>query len=318
MLSQGDVQAGEVRVLRCQRYGYLDPGGFHGRPLVAVRFPLVKRKLCAPRRALLVCFAILVTACLKNMHVFWTRDEEYYPVKYAAHNETIWKLKKVCGRPKPYDHFENNVRPWLAFTLVSAVPFLVILASNTVIVWTLITAHKQRRKSLQRCISSTSETCQSPTNGGGGSSAEDEKKRFRVKTTFTQTSLMCIFTSVAFLVCVTPSIVLTMWRTQWLTYRAYYVARAVSHQLACVNHAINFFLYCMTGQRFRGELVSLLQRKRSSISGFEASTKRYYLDMAAARRSTQSSTSTSVLAMQTVNITAPVAMGIAEEQSSDD
>jgi len=127
---------------------------------------------------------------------------------------------------------------------------------------------------------------------------------------FTQTSLMCIAASLAFVVCVTPSIVLTMGRHQWknaggFTQAAYFASRAVVHQLACLNHAINFFLYCVTGQRFRKELVALLRREKSSVSTFEASTRRYYLEQAA-RRSTQ--TSTSYLAMRTVSLTVPSAV----------
>jgi len=98
---------------------------------------------------------------------------------------------------------------------------------------------------------------------------------------FSQTSLMCIAASVGFVLCVTPSIVLTMGRNRWktaggYTQAAYFVSRAVAHQLACVNHAVNFFLYCVTGQRFRGELLGLLRRQRSSVSSFDASTRRYY------------------------------------------
>ena len=46
----------------------------------------------------------------------------------------------------------------------------------------------------------------------------------------------------------------------------------------------------------------MLRRKRSSVTAFEASTRRYYLEQAA-KRSTQ--TSTGYLAMNTVSLTAP-------------
>ena len=86
---------------------------------------------------------------------------------------------------------------------------------------------------------------------------------------FTQTSLMCISVSLTFLICVTPSIFLTVGRAYWArgTHRtAYHVARIVNNQLACLNHAINFFLYCLTGQRFRQELRALLCLRRASAS----------------------------------------------------
>jgi hypothetical protein len=129
---------------------------------------------------------------------------------------------------------------------------------------------------------------------------------------------MCLGTSLAFLVCVTPSIVLTMGRERWIhadvdTQIDYFRARAVMHQLSCLNHAVNFFLYCIAGQRFRSELTALLMRKRLSVSSYEASTRRYYMEQATARRSTQT---TAFLAMQTVSLTVVNAAIIAEGTTS--
>ena len=254
--------------------------------LIAVTLPLIKSTICKPRRAIGVCVGILLIAVGKNFHVFWSRGIEVTKSGYV----------KMCGRPEPYRYFEQHVRPWLAFVVVSILPFIIISLCNCFIIVALLRAHRVRTVALQRSAAAQDDA------------DKPEEHRAQTQTrpaVFTQTSLMCIAASLAFVVCVTPSIVLTMGRHRWInaggfTEAAYFASRAVVHQLACLNHAVNFFLYCITGQRFRTELVALIKRQRSSTSMFEASTRRYYLEQAA-RRSTQ--TSTGFLAMRTVSLT---------------
>ena len=266
--------------------------------LIAVSLPLIKYNVCPPRRAASVCVIVVVVAICKNLHVFWTRGVTKLPDGRVL----------VCGRPEPYTYFEQHVRPWLAFVLVSALPFIIISVCNCLIIYALLRAHRKRTVALQHSAMTTDNDKPEDTSA----QAQPTESRRAV---FTQTSLMCIAASVAFVVCVTPSIVLTMGRHSWkfsggVTQTAYFASRAVVHQLSCLNHAANFFLYCVTGQRFRTELMALMRRERSSVSAFEASTRRYYQEQAA-RRATLS---TSTLAMQTVSLTQPV---IAERPDDD-
>jgi len=55
-------------------------------------------------------------------------------------------LLLVCGRPSvQYGNFEIYVRPWLAFAVISALPFCLIACSNVFIV-----------RALVRCVYSAS------------------------------------------------------------------------------------------------------------------------------------------------------------------
>ena len=75
----------------------------------------------------------LLLAVVKNLHVFWTRGAQFTTV------EGVLVLRSNCGRPTPAaDHFESFVRPWIAFTLVSAIPFFLICFFNIGIVRTLL------------------------------------------------------------------------------------------------------------------------------------------------------------------------------------
>ena len=269
--------------------------------VIAVTLPLIKYIVCAPRRAAGVCVVILLVAVSKNFHVFWSRG--------IAVTET--GRVKMCGRPEPYTYFEQHVRPWLAFALVGVLPFVIISVCNFLIIVALFRAHRLRSATLQRSGSTMTQD--------NDRDKPQEKSAQSRSGVFPQTSLMCIAASLAFVVCVTPSIVLTIGRHRWkdaggFTQTAYYASRAVVHQLACLNHAVNFFLYCVTGQRFRNELLSFLRRESSVVSSFETSTRQFYLEQAA-RRSGR--TSTSALAMHTVSLTVPSVIVPVDQTNND-
>ena len=78
---------------------------------------------------------------------------------------------------------------------------------------------------------------------------------------------MCLGASFCFLVCITPSIVLLIGRPYWDKEPAYHLAKGINNQLVFVNHSVNFFLYCVTGRRFRQVIISLFCCRGSSGSG---------------------------------------------------
>ena len=81
--------------------------------------------------------------------------------------------------------------------------------------------------------------------------------------TFYQMTIMCLSASFLFLITTTPSIMLLIGKPYWLVpgepNEAYDIAKAINNQLVYFNHSINFFLYCVTGQRFRMELVKMFR-----------------------------------------------------------
>ena len=88
-------------------------------------------------------------------------------------------------------------------------------------------------------------------------SIQDSFKRH----TLTSTTFMCLGVSVAFVVCVAPSIILTVGKKHWLhkSPHHYNLFKNISNQLSLVNHASSFFLYCLTGQKFRIELKNIFK-----------------------------------------------------------
>lgn len=201
---------------------------------IAVCFPLSKKEYCLPSKAKYYSLGAFVLGIVKNFHVFWTRGAEFK----LDGNSTV--LKSNCGRPTPeFLYFERFVRPWIAFSLVSILPFCVILVCNVFIIRALIQVKRLR---TEQCITSQSDK------------------------TLVQMSTMCLSASFCFLICVAPSIVLLIGKPAWYDLPWYGVAKAVNNQLTYINHSINFFLYCMTGKRFRMQLIRVCRCTRT-LSG---------------------------------------------------
>ncbi len=197
---------------------------------IAVCFPLAKTEVCKPTRAKFYCLGLFLVAFSKNLHVLWTRGLEY-----RDYNVSLG-VRSNCGRPTPeFRYFEKFVRPWIVFALVSVLPFIVILLCNISIIRTLIRA---RRLHTGQKIQTSQEK------------------------TYAQMTAMCLSASFAFLCLITPSIILVIGRPYWKDSDAYYTAKAIINQMTYVNHSINFFLYCITGRRFRHQLLKICKRER--------------------------------------------------------
>ena len=210
---------------------------------IAVCFPLRKNRVCKWKRAAVASGIILVLALAKNFHEFWTRGPEYIDGKF----------NRVCGTQEQYAFFLDYVRPWIALLLVMVIPFILIFFFNCMIVYSLIKAQRMRSKAaaIPACTAAS----------GTGNKPAKSSASFR------QTTLMCLSISFAFLICVSPSIVLLIGKPYW-KYRtnvAYENAKAISNMLAFVNHCINFFLYCVSGRRFRQELKMKLTCGRAEV-----------------------------------------------------
>ena len=114
----------------------------------AVCFPLRRRSAaCQPWRAKYFAAAALLAAVGKNLHVAWTRGPEFRTrIDGNGTTTTQLVLHLVCGRPTvEYRNFETYVRPWIAFAVISAVPFCVIVFCNVFIVRALIRYTTDRR-----------------------------------------------------------------------------------------------------------------------------------------------------------------------------
>jgi hypothetical protein len=225
---------------------------------VAVCFPLLRRRPGSTlgRLTTAACPLIVTLAAAKNAHVAWTRGIEYDPATGAVID--------LCGKIAEYVYFETYVRPWIVFVTVSVIPFLILLLCNLAIVRALVLSERIRRGSRRKVKTNNSNS----TSGDGGKikmtsrGGAGSNHGGSTDGGFVQTSVMCLSVSFAFLVCMVPSIILYIGRPYWTSRQrpnpTYDMAKVINRVLVCVNHSVNFWLYCLTGHNFRRELKAML------------------------------------------------------------
>lgn len=203
---------------------------------IAVCYPLKKNKFCRSSRAKLSCAVVFGAAILKNVHVLFTRGAQY-KVQGNRTSSTLLLISN-CGKPSAAcEYFEDFVRPWIAFVVVSLLPFCLILLCNVCIIRALLSV---RRLRAEHSIVSTSDK------------------------SLIQMTAMCLSASFCFLVCITPSILLLIGKPYWKNAPFYEIAKVINNELVYVNHSINFFLYCVTGKRFRSGITAVCRCRRKS------------------------------------------------------
>ena len=190
---------------------------------IAVLKPLQAKKLLT-RRNSGVGLTVTVTALFA------------YTSQYSA----IFEAKGWICVPDISNYYVREVRPWLDLILQSLAPGLLIVASNVLIVITLVRANRKRKK-LQ----------------GRSASASNFSDDLRLKSTIP----MLVSISVAFVVLMTPL------QINWIVeqvFPATYTAslKEVANSrliwtvlvfLVYLNSSINFLLYLVSGREFRHE-----------------------------------------------------------------
>ena len=215
---------------------------------ISVVFPLKRRDLCTPKRAVVCCVSLLGAALLKNLHIFWTRGRQVTQQPDGTYVTT------ECGFPRPeYEHFETFIRPWLAFTLYAFIPITGLVVLNVSIAVALWRHSKKQENSNNQ------------TDGNNS----------RASRQAAQLTWMLLTVSVTFTILITPSIVVLIAKPYVATSPArsasYSLLEAVADTLAYVNHSSNFFLYCLSGAGFRKEVKRMFSCGKNRVAPAEVS-----------------------------------------------
>ena len=133
----------------------------------------------------------------------------------------------ICSVPLQYRDYINNYRPMITFVTSCVIPTCVVIACNWAIIRIL------RRELMQTAISDS---------------------------IISHTTVMCLAVSFAFIVCVVPAHVFYVTIPNWpvsIQNQHYTFGYLVLLQYA--NHAVNLFLYSLTGAHFRCEVIALFR-----------------------------------------------------------
>ncbi|KAK2175611.1 hypothetical protein NP493_718g00010 [Ridgeia piscesae] len=134
----------------------------------------------------------------------------------------------VCIVPLRYRDYANYYRPMISFVTSCVIPTGIVLVCNWAIIRTL------RRDLVQ-------------------TTARDSIVR--------HTTVMCLAVSFVFIVCFVPAHLFYVTILYWpMSLQDQYDVLGSLVLLRYANHAVNFFLYSLTGAHFRCELVALFHR----------------------------------------------------------
>ena len=214
---------------------------------IAVCHPLKTQLLCKTERAWKISLLPILVICAINSHFFFTVSIQQKPGLAE------------CEAVPTFELLVHNVWPWVDAVIYSFLPFVIIGVLNGFIIRKISQAEKKRKGFLQV-------------------KHRTARELRRLKTTDSNKKLTYILLSVSFtfLVTATPMNISLIFTAFWNLRPGdveeaaiFHLIKTVTELLMYVNHSINFFLYCATGQKFRRSLVKLFCGKSFANSNTE-------------------------------------------------
>ncbi|KAL8565614.1 hypothetical protein ACOMHN_064267 [Nucella lapillus] len=146
-----------------------------------------------------------------------------------------------------YATFLQGVFLHVQTVLYSVVPFVCLVIANGIMIWKLMTSAREADQTFAAGV-------------GGG---EMSKAREKAARSVTRT-IVCV--SVAFLVLTLPisihqAVTYVMAETHQISvyqFAGFRFLKSLFFLMAFANHAVNFYLYCLTGKRFREEFLNII------------------------------------------------------------
>lgn len=218
---------------------------------IAVCYPFQASSMCTVVRAKWVIVILMLLLFSINSHFFWTVEITYI--------NSSNKVGAKCDGGESYQLLVNEIWPWVDTILYSFLPFLIIIFLNSLIIRQVVMARRSR--GVLQSSDKKSSDGRRPVSEGS-----------------TKITVMLLAVSCSFLVTTLPMnifvISTSFWNSQrrnneqWATYR---LLKTVTELLMYVNHSMNFFLYCATGQKFRQQLLRLFCKRQAFASSAEFS-----------------------------------------------
>ena len=214
---------------------------------ISIWFPLRAKALITTFRSKIVVFVIIVTSVVFNgLHVF---------ILYKGYNTNLNDTTDI------YIGINQEVTTYLnvSWYIVDAavyyiLPVPAIFVFNSLIIYRLVINHTKRKAMLP--AANTVGAARKAVHVG----EVGEEKIY----------VMLVVVSGVFIMSVLPHYVLAIFSgfveaSDVQTSSIRYFLRQLFISFWCINHSVNFYLYCMTGRKFRSELVKMFRvRKRKS------------------------------------------------------
>ena len=197
------------------------------------------------KRTKVTIFCIIIFSVLYNSpHMVTSSNQDWQCLPYG----------EASVMSKKY----GSLYYWLSFIIHYALPFVLLLSMNCIIIHTIRSSAKFRIK-LDR----------TPENIGEGQ-GQNQGHIPKTKSSENQVYIVLLLVAFGFLILTTPGYLLFLFimvvdfQTSPKVYAGFYLFFNVAQKLHYTNHGINFFLYVMSGQKFRRDLMKLFAFKDST------------------------------------------------------
>ncbi|XP_025079541.1 cysteinyl leukotriene receptor 1-like [Pomacea canaliculata] len=207
---------------------------------MSILFPHRVNILSTPRSVALIIIALLTLAALSNSHFL------YFSTIFELKVQNI-TIVKQCN--ENYEDVATSIAfsifTWIYTLTFSLLPFVVLLIDNVILIRTVVTSTHVARMRL---------------------AAGNEQQLMSREKKVSSMTLTLIFTSLAFFLLSFPygafGIFQMFINNQWLadavTYQLLNFIWGIFTLMRCSNHAVNFYLYFLTGSRFRAKSAEIL------------------------------------------------------------
>ena len=230
---------------------------------VAVTWPLstlvTNRSSKGVKRAYVVVVALLATLLSINIHLAWTTTIEQKTgssnvTSFMFSNVTNFTLFTVCTGAIGYHTFVNIIWPWIDAVLYSVLPVILLFILNLFIITKVIETERYRSNQLN-AVSSSQSLISDELESDRGQILNRDK---RLTVTLLVVSFTFLFTTLphAILLVVDSFLPVTLSIDTIVLFR---LLQTISELFMYVNHAVNFYLYCITGKKFRRQFFIVIR-----------------------------------------------------------
>ena len=204
---------------------------------VCVLWPHLADVLCAVGKSQVIVISMTVFISVIHAHLLYGYDVE-----------TSGGLT-ICGPIKDYMPFFREVWSIVDMLIFSLLPWLCLAVCNSLLLWKLKVSIREAEVSL----------------GYGQADRIIDRRKKATSITATLIAVSAAFLILTFPMSFTQILNFVFWTSGSMeklrSSRAYYYAIEISYPLWYVNSCINFYVYCLTGSKFRNEAKQLLSCK---------------------------------------------------------
>ena len=198
--------------------------------LVSVAWPLQAFHYCSRRRIVIAWVVMSGLLLLVNGHIFWTADVISESPKHP-----------VCAFNTRYYQFAYEIYPWIDMSVMT-LTFVVLLICNSVIIIILNKARRKRNNNM--------------TSNGNHHHSDH----------VTDVTMMLTTVSLFYLLTTTPFMIHLLGLGVDMSPKLDALVSTTLQILFCTNYSVNFFLYVLSGSRFRQTLFKMCVKQKSEIT----------------------------------------------------